>query len=242
MDLSIFIILNLIVFVGFFVKGLIGFADGLIILTLGSFFIDIKILIPIFAILTLGGNIQQLVYFKEKVNKAALVPFLVPVLVGIIIGTYFLVHLDSSYISRAVGIFVTLVSLKILFFNKIVLNNKIIKYGSIPYGAIAGILNGMTGIGGPMVVIFLQSIEKRRMFFRGSLIAVFSIMSFFLFINYVFFGVFTREILLYSFASMFGMIAGTIVGISIFIKIPQKTLEKIIAVTLFIMGIIIIFK
>ena len=96
----------------------------------------------------------------------------------------------------------------------------------------AGITGALFGMGGPPVVWYVsrQTMDKEE--FRATLVTFFSFTSIWTLATYMYGGLFTREVLLFSVYMLPAVILGTLVGNLLHIKINQILFRRVIAIIL----------
>ncbi|MBW2974848.1 sulfite exporter TauE/SafE family protein [Candidatus Woesearchaeota archaeon] len=233
--ISIVIIASLIVFAAFFIRGMTGFANSLILVPLLSLFLDIKLVVPIAAILSIVSGLSLLHITKKQIQKE-FVPVLIFVMIGTFIGTHFLVSYGSDLLKIILGIAIILFSIQI-FFNKTFKNIK--KWWGAVAGIIAGILGGMfTTDGPPLAIYFGNKLKKKE--FRATLNIIFLINAVWINMLYVLRGVTTFEIFKLSLILLPALFIGLFFGSKAHLKINEVLFKRTIAVILLVTGIMLI--
>jgi hypothetical protein len=233
---QIIIISSLIVFMAFFIRGMTGFANSLILVPLMALFLDIKIVVPIAAMLSLASGSLLFHSTKKQINKEFIF-VLIFVMLGTLIGTHFLVTFGSSFLKSILGMMVILFSIQI-FFNKTF--KKINKWFGAIAGIIAGILGGMfTTNGPPLVIYFGNKLQKES--FRATLNVIFFVDAIWLNSLYVARGVITFEEFKLAIILLPALIIGIFLGSKIHFKINEVLFKRVVAVILCIVGITFLF-
>lgn len=156
--MSIAILIATFFSIGFFVESTVGFGGGLISYSLLGFFVDIKQMV--IAGLYIGTcSSAYIVYtdFKSFNKKLFLqsVPFC---LIGTVTGVYIFSKTDSNQLALILGLLLIFLSVKMVFFDKIILP-KIFKNKLLIIG---GMSQGIFGIGGPFIISALQKDFKNK--------------------------------------------------------------------------------
>jgi len=163
-------------FVGGVITGLAGFAMGLVVSGIWLHILtptQTAVLIVIYGLLVQGHGVWK---FRRALNLRRVVPLVVGGAFGVPIGVWLLAHLEPAYVRHAVGVLLVLYSL----------------YGMLqpnlaPFRAAApadtlvgfanGVLGGLTGLTGPIVVIWCQLTgvprDMQRAIFQPVILAAF---------------------------------------------------------------------
>ncbi|MBD3163987.1 TSUP family transporter [Candidatus Woesearchaeota archaeon] len=99
--------------------GATGFASSLIIVSLLSFFIDIKKTVPIMAILTVAGGLILFLITKKHIQIKEFILLAAFTFIGSFIGVKILSSFDSRILKQTYSIFIMLFSIKMLLQKKL---------------------------------------------------------------------------------------------------------------------------
>ena len=188
-----FLIALIIIFSGF-LRGFIGFGSGLLMIPILSFFYS-----PIFAmVFNIVIEIPATIYLTfvgiKKSNLREITPMMFTMMLTIPFGTIFLVSVDEQIIK-------TLMSLLLIFFVILIatgwrIKSTITKYVLVLGGAISGLMQGATGMGGPPYVTVLLSKNDSDDVARANILVITSGLVISAIISLYYFGLFTKDILL----------------------------------------------
>lgn len=243
------------------VQGVTGFGIGLVAVGLLTIYHPPVVVIPaLLGVYIITNSIllyENKGYFNKKLSENNLlvsVPSLIFALLGMIGGSFLLKAIQSKYLTLILGIFIIVFSLFNLFqkfLNKKITfksdrskkyenKEKILCYFS---SSSSGILEGLLGLGGPPIVIY--------MIYQGfnSKIFIVSISCFFLwlnplrFIDYLILGLIDWEVLKFAFFILIFVLMGLMVGMLIRRRfIDEKKFRVLVVVLLIGIGISLIFK
>ena len=188
-----FLIVIVVVLSGF-LRGFIGFGSGLLMIPILSYFFS-----PIFAmVFNIVIEIPATIYLTfigiKKSNLKEITPMMLTMMLTIPFGTVFLVSIDEQVIK-------TLMSILLIFFViligsgwriKSTITNHVLTLG----GAISGLMQGATGMGGPPYVTVLLSKDDSDEVARANILVITSGLVISAIISLYFFGLFTKNILL----------------------------------------------
>ena len=190
---SYFLIALVVIFSGF-LRGFIGFGSGLLMIPILSYFYS-----PVFAmIFNIVIEIPATIYLTfvgiKKSNLREITPMMFTMMLTIPFGTIFLVSVDEQIIR-------TLMSLLLIFFVILIatgwrIKSTITKYVLVLGGAISGLMQGATGMGGPPYVTVLLSKNDSDDVARANILVITSGLVISAIISLYYFGLFTKDILL----------------------------------------------
>ena len=188
-----FLIALVVIFSGF-LRGFIGFGSGLLMIPILSYFYS-----PVFAmVFNIVIEIPATIYLTfvgiKKSNLKEITPMMFTMMLTIPFGTIFLVSVDEQIIR-------TLMSLLFIFFVILIatgwrIKSTITKYVLVLGGAISGLMQGATGMGGPPYVTVLLSKNDSDDVARANILVITSGLVISAIISLYYFGLFTKDILL----------------------------------------------
>jgi len=241
LDLYTVFIMLLGISVGGFLKGVISFGFPLIALPILSLALPPKSSIFLLFFSLIFVNIREIKFSNWRSYKP-ITPLACGIFIGIIFGSIIFHNVESKLISKMIGITIV-VSAIINFYgikiNKTLLSNKIF---SLIYGFLAGIIGGMTTIVGPLIVIYLVSLNlKKEIFSELVSLSVFSTLAplygiFFMYQAVTFNDFFVSALLVIP------AILTQFLGFKIREVIPQSFFKNIVLIILVIIGILVLYK
>ena len=232
MPLEHILLSGLIVFIGFVVFGLMGFGSGLVMLPLLMLFLDPKLVIPTACLIAAFAVISMTFKVWKQARKEFFLRLVIGSVIGVVIGTYGLVILESDFIRRVFAGAIILFALQLLF------ERPDIQKKNMPWitGTIAGLIGGVTGalfgMGGPPIVWYLTRQTANKEEFRATIVPYFAITTLWILISFTYAGLLTRAVLTFSLYMLPAMALGTLVGHSLHLKINQTQFRKIVAIVL----------
>ncbi|MBD3255295.1 MAG: TSUP family transporter [Candidatus Lokiarchaeota archaeon] len=244
----IFAILALAVLVG----STTGFGDSLIFIPLAAIFLDLYVAIVLMGFWTFALSFFNSIKYRKFFDKSLFKRYLIPGILGVIIGSLLLVIAPVRIVEFCLGVFIIIfvVAKSREYYkiqigqgseNRIILSspelrdipNKILYPGAFTYGFVGGLI----GTPGPINIVVLE----RRGHERESLIGNFSIISIFItsfrLVIYVCYSLFPVDFIL-----MFIIGIAITYGVSKFghwltPKIPKNKFKLLILLLLTIIGI-----
>lgn len=146
-------------FVGGTVKGLVGIGLPLTSIALMTFFLDLRVAIPLLIVPVLVTNVVQASRggrFKELVRRYWLM--LITAAIGVWGGAALLYRVELSYLLITLGAVVAAYSLMNLFSVRLSISDKSLPIVSPIVGLLSGLVGGTTGSIGVPVVIYYQAL------------------------------------------------------------------------------------
>ena len=188
-----YLLIALVVIFSGFLRGFIGFGSGLLMIPILSYFYS-----PVFAmvfniVIEIPATIYLTFFGIKKANLKEITPMMATMMLTIPFGTIFLVSVDEQIIK-------TLMSILLIFFVILIgsgwrIKSTITKYVLVLGGAISGLMQGATGMGGPPYVTVLLSKNDRDEVARANILVITSGLVISAIISLYYFGLFTKDIL-----------------------------------------------
>ena len=223
-----------VVFSGF-LRGFIGFGSGLLMIPILSYFYS-----PVFAmvfniIIEIPATIYLTFVGIKKSNLREITPMMFTMMLTIPFGTIFLVSVDEQIIR-------TLMSLLLIFFVILIatgwrIKSTITKYVLVLGGAISGLMQGATGMGGPPYVTVLLSKNDSDDVARANILVITSGLVISAIISLYYFGLFTKDILLTGALSAPIYVFATYIGTKFFNYSGNKYFRNSSLIALGVVGI-----
>jgi len=228
----------------YLVKGVLGFGEGLITISLFLLFLDAKFVLPLALLLALIGGLYQLFHFRKNVDRATVGTMIIPLVSGVVVGTYLLNILDSEIIMLFFAVFLIVYSGKLLFFQKKdgSLQKKMKKVVAVPVGLISGIIDGLIGTGGVPIILYLNRQEISKLVFRATCVASFVILAISRTVTYSYAGLINAEVIRITVYLIPGVVVGSFLGIKLHNVINEVLFRKIVLLALLVIGILLLIK
>ena len=187
------------------------------------------------------ANIRE-INFKNMRNYKKLIPFSIGIFSGILIGSYIFHNTKSEIISIAIGITIIIfafINFKGFKINEILVFNKL--FGLL-YGLFSGVIGGMTTVLGPLMIIYLVSLNfSKERFSQNVSFLVFSTLIPLYVMFFIYQKVEVNDFLVTSLALIPAMFMQYL-GLKIRDRIPQKTFKKLTLVFLTFVGLLVLYK
>ena len=241
LDTNTISIMLLALSVGGLLKGVISFGFPLIALPILSLVLPPKSAIFLLFFSLIFLNIRE-IKFNNLKNYKRIIPLGSGIFIGIIVGSIIFHKVENEFISKMIGLTIILSAITNFYGLKINQSLLINKWFSLSYGLFAGLIGGMTTIVGPLIVIYLVSLNlKKQLFSEMVSLSVFSCLAplygiFFIYQNVTFNDFFISGLISIPAVLM------QIIGFKIRDIIPQKTFKNITLSILVIIGILVLYK
>ena len=187
------------------------------------------------------ANIRE-INFKNMSNYNKLIPFSVGIFSGILIGSYIFHNTKSEIISIAIGITIIIfafINFKGFKINEILVSNKL--FGLL-YGLFSGVIGGMTTVLGPLMIIYLVSLNfSKERFSQNVSFLVFATLIPLYIMFFIYQKVVINDFLVTSLALIPAMFMQYI-GLKIRDKIPQETFKNLTLIFLTFVGLLVLYK
>ena len=241
LDLHIIIIMLLAISIGGFLKGIISFGFPLVALPILSLVLPIKsaIFLLFFSLIIINAREIKVKNWKKYKNIS---PLALGIFFGIIFGSIIFHKVENQFISKIIG--ATIIFSAIINYYGVKIKKSFLESNlfSSTYGLFAGMVGGMTTIVGPLIVIYLVSLNLKKEFFSELVsLSVFST----LVPLYAIFFIYQKVTVHDFFVSALFIIPAILfqlLGFKIRRIIPQAVFKNIVLIILIIIGVLILYK
>jgi uncharacterized membrane protein YfcA len=235
-----YVLICLIVFFAGFTQGLSGFGSILLSLPLLAIFLDIKIVIPLVALIALCITIILFIQLWEHLDWKKIYPLFLGALPGIPLGVFFLKKLDKDLIQWILGVILISYSLYSLFFRST--NKQMRKGWGYLFGFFSGCLGGALSAAGPPVIAYMSiqtwSKDTIKVTLQGFFLVSGAIVVFFQALS----GLTTIVVLRYFLVSSPLIFLGTYTGSIFYGKIREEYYKRVILILLAFLGGFMIYR
>ncbi len=240
LDTGVLIVVAFFILIASTIKGLTGFGFALTSLPLLSIFISPKTAVPLITVCSVFLDGYTLYEARRSVKYREIITLVIAGILGMILGTYFLVSLDSQELKIAIGVVTVLfAAASMMGIRREVSNTNV---ANIPVGLISGILGGSMSISGPPIVFFFNNQKVEKTTFRANLIAYFFSLYVATIPAYVFGNLITLDLLSSSAVMVPVMFLGATIGIHLSKKVDEKVFKKIALLLVLTTGIMAILS
>lgn len=159
----------LIIFTAFLGEAVFGFGGGLVAIPLLSLFLGVRDAVTLVLIFQLCMGLLIFKIYRE-VNWKAAVMISGGLAVGTIVGTLFLSEANVIFLQVFLALAILVFLIKMVFLKGIVIKNAKSKTLAVGTGLSGGLFQGLIGIGGPILTMYLSVAESKKARFRATLI------------------------------------------------------------------------
>jgi uncharacterized membrane protein YfcA len=242
MMIETLLLLSLFVALAYVVKGIAGFGEGMVFITLALLFLDIKLILPVAAVLMLFADFYMIYRTRRDADKRVVAMLAVPVTVGVLGGSYALSVMDAGTLRMLVGILVILFSVNMLRGGR---DWKLRKRFSgllcSTAGFFGGLSDGLFGMGGPPIVMYLRYAGLEKAAFRATAVMAFLVYHVFRLVGYSYFGIMTLDSVRMGALLVPGMIIGAVIGMKVHGRLDEAMFSKVVAIILMVAGVALLF-
>jgi uncharacterized protein len=226
-------------FVGGVTTGLAGFAMGLVVSGVWLHILtpaQTATLIVIYGLFVQGHGVWT---FRRAMNMRRVVPLIAGGAIGVPIGVWLLARLDPAYVRHAVGVLLVLYSLYGMLQPKLTP----IRAGRAADSAVGfanGVLGGLTGLTGPIVVIWCQltgvPYDQQRAIFQPVIFGAFAIAI----VGLGLAGEVTRDVWVLVALGVVPIAAGIWLGVHLYGRLDEAGFRRVILWLLFLSGVVLL--
>ncbi|MBO2516313.1 MAG: sulfite exporter TauE/SafE family protein [Clostridiales bacterium] len=226
----------------FFVKGLCGFANTLVLTSMLSFSgtnnIDIS---PVDLLIGLPPNAIMVVKERRSIQwKVVLLPVIL-VILGDIPGILFLKNSSPLVLKIICGGVIVLVGVEMLLREYQLYRMKESKAVLVFIGILSGVLCGLYGIGA-LLSAYVSRATKDTRAFKANICTIFLSENIFRVTMYIILGIFTLESLKWTTYILPAMLGGLLLGMLAAKKLNEKIAKRVVIVMLILSGIAMILN
>ena len=226
---------------GGFVNGLTGFGTGITAMGLWLYTISPPVAASLVIICSVVSQLQTLPMIWHAIEWRRLLPFVVPRLIGVPMGTMLLSQIDPRMFKIGVGLFLVSYATYALA-RKVQMRGACggrIADGAVGFGG--GVLGGLAGFSGPLLIVWTD-IRGYTKEYRRSVLQTFnlSILTTAL-ISHAYSGLLTQQVGLATIAALPGTVCGAWLGAMVYKRLGDRGFQQIVMAFLFLSGVMLIW-
>lgn len=240
-DLSLLqIILAVVVItIAYTVKGLSGFGSGLIAIPLMAFLFPLKLIVPVFALLSYSGTLYQSYRLRHETQWRDILPLIPFSFSGIAIAVWLLVNIQAEILTLALGVFVVLYAIYSLLPHQHQSGSRL---WAIPAGTFGGMIGALFSTGGPFYVMYLKLRQLPKGAFRATIATIFLIDGGARIAGYAMSGFYTTQVLTLVVILWPVLFFGLWFGHHLHVRINQQQFNLGISILLVMSGGMLVYK
>jgi uncharacterized membrane protein YfcA len=223
---------SLVIFIGSLLQGAIGFGFSMVTVPFLVLLLPRTVMTPVLVLLCVALNLMATLKSRQHLRLSGIVlPLLAGGIAGVPAGILLLRVVDATMFRLGVGGVVLLLSLLLMAdWKRPVIHQAM---GLLPVGLVSGLLNGSIALSGPPAILFLSNQEIPRDQFRANLLCYFLFLNCATALSFALSGMVGIPALRYTAVYTPAMVAGTIAGMLLADRIPEKLFRTL---TLYIVG------
>ncbi len=234
---NVFDLLYLAIIVGFagVIRGCIGFGFSALVVASTSLWLDVKFTVIMVIFMEVIASVFMLNNVKNEIDFKLLKILTIGGVIASFFGVWALATIKPErhqLLMSGYLLIVALVSLVKFEFKKPV--NEFRLYIT---GIIAGFYNGLAGIGGIFIASMLTSSRYPVKNIRATIVVYFFLSEVAFFIAAYINNLVSKEVVFTSLLLCFPMLIGIIFGSKLFSSLPEKSLKKMVLITLLVLSI-----
>jgi uncharacterized protein len=215
--------------VGSFIKGVTGSGLPQIAIPVMATFIGVEPAVVIMAIPGVVTNTWLLVAHRQhRFDTRDLPILLVMGIMGAVLGTWVLKSLDDQVLSLILAVVILFYVAVFLFNPHLSIPPRVTRITSPVVGAVAGILQGATGISGPVLITYLHSFRLSKEAYVFSLTLLFQVYAVVQTVTLAAVGLFTERRLLYAVLALIPILAFLRLGAVVAKRLSARTFDYIL--------------
>jgi uncharacterized protein len=215
--------------IGSFVKGATGAGLPQLAIPVMATFIGVEAAVVIMAIPGIVSNTWLLwTYRRNYKNTRDLPALLATGTVGAIVGTVLLDSLDEDVLSLVLAGIIVLYTIAFFASPDLRLPRNVTRYASPAVGLGAGLLQGATGISGPLVTTYLHGYRLEKETFVLSITTIFQFFALVQTVTLLAVGLYTTERFAFSVLSLLPIMAMLPLGARFTSRLSRKTFDRIV--------------
>ncbi|HWR60937.1 MAG TPA: sulfite exporter TauE/SafE family protein [Clostridia bacterium] len=231
------------VFIAFFIKGITGFGNTLVMAPLFSFVVSNRFTTPVDLLISIPTNAYLVWKNRESINFRTVMPLSLMLLVGVIPGILLLKTGNDLVLKAFLGAVIVALGIEMLYRkppgeadaaggNRALL---------VVVGLLSGVLAGMYGISA-FLVAYVSRTSAGRSQFRANLCSLFLVDNIFRLIWYSVAGIMTMEIIRFTVFMAPAVVLGMYVGTRVDTGLKEETVRKATIYLLVVSGVVLLIR
>ncbi len=235
------ILVSAIGFAGMFIRGLTGFGSALVMTPLMLFFFDIQTSVIAINLVEIGAVFSVTMNARHDIDRQYLKILLPITIVGIAVGSFFLISFNLQVLKRIFGVLTVLFAVRIianLWFAGSRQKKWSFTWGYLS-GAMGGLLGGIFGTPGPPITIYLENQIDSQKVLRATLLIYFLALDIIRIIVYGCSGIVSLDMLKMAAVMLPAALVGSYCGQFVNLQINDKVFRALVAVLLLVTGVLL---
>jgi uncharacterized membrane protein YfcA len=226
---------------GGFVNGLTGFGTAITAMGLWLYAIPPATAASLAIVCSVISQVQTLPMIWRVIDWPRILPFVVPGVLGVPVGTWLLAQIDPRTFKIVIGLFLVSYSGYVLARRSPLAGSQIGgRAGDNAVGFGGGILGGLAGLSGVLPVVWTDirgwSKEQRRSVLQAFNVSILSVAL----VSHAVSGLLTRDVALATAAALPGTIGGAWIGSLVYRRLGDRGFQKVVMGLLLVSGLVLI--
>ena len=230
----------LFLFLAGLIQGMTSFGFSMVAIPLLSFFLDMKVIVPMLVLYSLVINTIILMNLRRHLKPRQLVLLIISAIATTPLGVYILLLVSSEVLIFVASLLIITMALSSYFGFRMTMKNDRMSY--VVAGSISGILNGSVSLSGPPIILFMAQKGYTKQQFRANLTFYFWVLNIVTIVMMVYKDVINSEVMTLSLTYLPMLVAGVVAGVFLGNRIDEELFRKGVVVLLIILGITNIVK
>lgn len=234
------LLLTMITFIASVVQGVSGFAFGIILVGISQYILNYTTTLAFNSLLSTCMLLYTTYYYRKNINFSTVkYPILSACIMVLVTQKLFSLVASLSYAKAILGIIFVLLGLYMIYgSDKITMLPN--KRNGLFCGTVTGLLQGLFGVGGPFITVYLLSVSANKKEYFGN-----NQLFFFVLIGVDFLGRLNNDLVpievFQFFPSCFlAMLAGFKIGTSLVEKVNMQVLQRLVHIIIILDGLYMI--
>ncbi len=221
---------------------LLGFGAGLIAVgTLALVMPELRDVVVLLLLVNLPAEAYVVVSSWRHIAWRGVLLVMVGVTAGIPLGSWLLSAGDLGVLLTLLGVVLAVVGGMFLLTPDRP-PRPVPAWTAPPVGLLSGVLTGLFGTGGPPLIFYYQLRGTNKTAFRGTLMAIFLLMTVVRVPSYAAFGLITAPRIWSSLAVLPAAMLGAFLGDRIHLRIDEATFRRLVSVALVVIGVALLAR
>ncbi len=239
--MEVYLLVGLILLLAGFTHGFSGFGAIILALPLLTLFLDIKVVIPLCALMGLMVTLFVFWQMYSQISWREIWPLILAAAPGTLVGVLLAKYLDQKALAWILGVSLVCYSLTRLCLRGdfLVLRAKVWTY---VFGFLSGFLGGSLSASGPPVIVYTSLKAWSSDQIKATLQGFFLMLNLVIISLHAVVGLTTLRVLTIFAAAFLPLLAGVWLGSLLYGKIKERYYRQTLLILLGLMGLLIIWK
>jgi len=239
MSVTILLVVGLGIFLGFFIRTLIGFAGALIALPVLLLAVGLKDAIAYISIFYFYSSIYFIKKEWKNIDKRIILKLSIATVLGVLLGVWVLAHGKPVFLKKALGVFILMYVIYAIYAKDKVFNLPKLEFF---FGLAGGFFSGLFSTGGPLYVIIVKNSAVTMKTFRATMFGILGLITIVRIPTLYKAGILNAEQVYHSFYIIPFFILAISLGKKAYAKLNETVLKNGVLALLFLSGVMLIIK